>query len=136
MLYSWKYIFICAGILFQVFISSSLKSQDLDPRAYVMVPTRINVLVSGFAFSQGGVLTDPSLPFVNVKASIQTLNIGYTRSFNLLGKTATAFAVFPYSWTQGSAELNGQIDNINRCGFVDMRLRLSVLLLVAPATRI
>lgn len=136
MLKSWKYIIIWAVTLFQIFFSNSLKSQDLDPRAYVMVPTRASILVSGFAFSKGGVLTDPSIPFVNVKASIQTLNIGYTRSFNLLGKTATAFAVFPYSWTKASADLNGQRENINRSGFVDMRLRISVLLLGAPATPI
>jgi hypothetical protein len=119
-----------------LFLTTAVSAQDLDPRAYVMVPTKGSILVSGFAFSQGGVLTDPSLPFVNVKASIQTLNIGYTRSFNLLGKTATAFAVFPYCWTQASADLNGQRENINRSGFADMRLRLSVLLLGAPATPI
>ena len=111
-------------------------SQDLDPRAYVWVPLKGNFLSSGFAFSQGGVLTDPSLPIDNLKASVQTLNIGYARSFNLLGKTATAFAALPYTWAQASANVNGQLENITRSGFSDMRMRLSVLLLGAPATPI
>ena len=132
----WKYIIIYTGFLFTLFNSNLLKSQDLDPRAYVWVPLKGNFLSSGFAFSQGGVLTDPSLPIDNLKASVQTLNIGYARSFNLLGKTATAFAALPYTWAQASANVNGQLENITRSGFSDMRMRLSVLLLGAPATPI
>jgi hypothetical protein len=132
----WKYIFIGVGILILLFNANPLKSQDLDPRAYVWVPIKGNFFSSGFAFSQGGVLTDPSLPIDNLKASVQTLNIGYARSFNLLGKTATAFAAIPYSWAQASAVVNGQNESITRSGFSDMRMRISVLLLGAPATSI
>ena len=111
-----------------------LKAQDLDPRAYVWVPVKGNFLSSGFALSTGGVLTDPSLPIENLKANVQTVNIGYARSFNLLGKTATVFAALPYSWAQASAVVNAQSESISRSGFSDMRMRLSVLVLGAPAT--
>jgi Putative MetA-pathway of phenol degradation len=134
MLIYFKCIFI--GLVIMLFHENSLKSQDLDPRAYVWVPIRGNVLASGVALSRGGVLTDPSLPFDNLKANVQTINIGYSRSFNLLGKTATAFAAIPYSWAQASADLNGQRESITRSGLSDMRMRISVLLLGAPATPI
>lgn len=127
-------VFIILFLLIK--ISTPLKAQDLDPRAYVWVPVNGNFLSSGFAFSEGGVLTDPSLPIENLEASVQTLNLGYLRSFNLLGKTATAFAAMPYSWAQASADVNGQRESITRSGFSDMRMRVSVLLLGAPATPI
>ncbi len=130
----FKYIFI--SLIFLVFNSNQLKSQDLDPRAYVWVPIKGNFLSSGFAFSQGGVLTDPSLPIENLKANVQTLNIGYARSFNFFGKTATAFAALPYTWAHATADVNGQPESITRSGFSDMRMRLSVLLIGAPATTI
>lgn len=121
-------------LLLSCFALNPLKAQDLDPRAYVRVPVKGNFLSSGLAISEGGVLTDPSLPIENLKASVQTVNIGYARSFNLLGKTATAFAALPYSWAQASAIVNGQNESISRSGFSDMRMRLSVLVIGAPAT--
>jgi hypothetical protein len=132
----WKYIFISTGLLFLLLHPNPTKAQDLDPRAYVWVPIKGNFLSSGFAFSEGGVLTDPSLPIENLQANVQTLNIGYLRSFNLLGKTATAFAALPYSWAQASEDVNGQRESISRSGLSDMRMRLSVLLIGAPATTI
>jgi Putative MetA-pathway of phenol degradation len=109
-------------------------SQDLDPRAYIWIPVNGNFVNAGFAFSHGGVLTDPTLPVENLKASIQTTNLGYGRSFGLFGKTAQVFAAVPYTWAQASADVNGQRESITRSGFSDMRLRASILLLGAPAT--
>jgi hypothetical protein len=133
---TWKKISVYTILILLIKITDPLNAQDLDPRAYVWVPVNGNFLSSGFAFSEGGVLTDPSLPIENLKANVQTLNIGYLRSFNLLGKTATAFAALPYSWAQASADVNGQRESISRSGFSDMRMRLSVLLVGAPATTI
>lgn len=132
----WKCISIYTVLFFLINAANPLMSQDLDPRAYVWVPIKGNFFSSGIAFSQGGVLTDPSLPIENLKANVQTLNIGYARSFNLFGKTATAFAALPYTFGKASANVNGQLQNINRSGFSDMRMRLSVLLVGAPATPI
>ena len=133
---TWKKISVYTILILLIKISNPLHAQDLDPRAYVWVPINGNFLSSGFAFSEGGVLTDPSLPIENLDASVQTLNAGYLRSFNLFGKTATAFAALPYSWAQASADLNGQRESISRSGFSDMRMRLSVLLIGAPSTTI
>ena len=132
----WKYLLIYSCLVLLTLGGNPIRSQDLDPRAYVWVPVNGNFLSSGFAFSEGGVLTDPSLPIENLEASVQTLNMGYLRSFNLLGKTATVFAALPYSWAQASADINGQRESISRSGFSDMRMRMSVLLLGAPATPI
>jgi hypothetical protein len=133
---SLNYISVFIILILSCFALNPLKAQDLDPRAYVWVPVKGNFFSSGLAFSEGGVLTDPSLPIENLKANVQTFNIGYARSFNLLGKTATAFVALPYSWAQASAVVNGQSESISRSGFSDMRMRLSVLVLGAPATTV
>jgi hypothetical protein len=134
MVKSLKYISVFTFLILSCNAFNPLKAQDLDPRAYVWVPVNGNFLSSGFALSTGGVLTDPSLPIENLKANVQTVNIGYARSFNILGKTASAFAALPYSWAQASAIVNGQSESISRSGFSDMRMRLSVLVIGAPAT--
>lgn len=120
-------------VIFLFFIGTVV-AQDLDPRSYVWVPVRANVAISGFAFSSGAVVTDPTAPLDNLKVKVETPSLGYMRSFGLLGKTATAFAVLPYSFVQGSADINGQYASRTFSGISDMRMRLSVLLLGAPAT--
>ena len=132
--YAWKYIRFLADLIFLLQFGNQALAQDLDPRAYVWAPVKANFIVTGFAFSQGGVVTDPTLPVENLKASVQTPSLGYGHTFNLLGKTAQAFAALPYSWAQASADVNGQRESLSRAGLSDMRLRLSVLLLGAPAT--
>jgi hypothetical protein len=114
----------------------SIDAQDLDPRAYVWIPIRVNTVVSGFAYSQGGVVTDPALPLTNLKADVQTPSFGYVRSFGLFGKTASAFVALPYTWAQLSADVNNQRQSRNLSGFSDLRMRMTVLLLGAPATTI
>lgn len=109
-------------------------TQDLDPRAYVKVPINGTVLISGFAYSKGGVLTDPTLPLEDLTAQVQALTLGGVRTFSLFGRTAQALAVLPYGWVDASAIVNGQSQTATRSGFADMRFRLSVLLLGGKAT--
>jgi hypothetical protein len=37
-------------------------AQDLEPKAYVNTPVRMNFLIASYAYSEGGVSTDASLP--------------------------------------------------------------------------
>lgn len=108
-------------------------SQDLEPRAYVRIPINANVLVTGASLSTGGVLTDPTSPLKDLKATVKTITVGYVRSFSLGGLTAQALAVVPFCFLNGSASINGQTQTGSRTGFADMRLRMSVLLLGGKA---
>lgn len=113
--------------------ASSLTAQDLDPRAYVHFPINANTVVTGFSFMSGSVVTDPSLPVQNIKAKVQAPSLGYARSFSLFGLTAQALVALPYTWAQVSGEVGGQDSSTRRSGLADMRLRLSVLFVGAPA---
>jgi len=117
-------------------VAAPLWAQDLDPRAYTNVPINARFLIAGFSLSHGGVVTDPTLPVKDLKATIETPSLGVAGSFNLLGKTAQAFVALPYSFAQASGIAVGEAREISRSGLSDMRLRLSVLVRGAPATTV
>ena len=105
------------------------QSQDLEPRAYIRVPVNLNVILPGFNHSWGSVLTDPSLPLKDFKATVNTLTLAYARTFSLFGRTAQAFAVLPLCIAHANAVVFGQYQAVERQGPADMRFRLSVLLI-------
>lgn len=110
-------------------------AQDLDPRGYVWVPVNITVLVAGFGFSHGGVVTDASSAIQNLEASVETPSLGLVRSFSLFGRTAQALAALPYSWAHVTGTVTGVDSSLDRSGLSDMRLRVSVLLWGGPAAK-
>lgn len=114
-------------------VTSQAFSQDLDPRAYMRVPIKTTTAFTGFSYSRGGVVTDPTLPLKNVQADVQSISFGISRTFNFFGLTSQALIVIPYSWAQVSGDINQQAASTNRSGFADMRFRYTVLVRGAPA---
>jgi hypothetical protein len=110
------------------------QAQDLDPRAYARVPVNVTVLIAGFGYSHGGIVTDPTLPVEDLNANINSPSIGAVHSFSLFGQTAQVSAALPYAWGDLSAKVGGTPQSITRSGISDMRLRFSYLILGAPAT--
>ena len=43
-------------------MSENSQAQDLDPRAYARIPVNVTVVIAGFGYSQGGILTDATFP--------------------------------------------------------------------------
>lgn len=114
---------------------TGLHAQDLDPRAYARIPVNLSALITGFAYSEGDVVSDPTLPVKNIHASVQTATMGYAHSLGLLGLTSQVLVALPYAFAQVSGEVDSQLREITRSGLADMRLRYSVLLIGAPATK-
>lgn len=108
-------------------------AQDLDPRAYMRLPIATTTVFSGFAFSHGGVVTDPTLPIDNIKARVQALSFGVSRTFSFLGNTSQILVAIPYSWAQVSGDVGEQYTEITRSGMADTRLRFSTLLIGGKA---
>jgi hypothetical protein len=119
--------------LFLFFWVSNAIAQDLDPRAYSRVPINGTILVTGFAYSKGAVVTDPSIALQDLKASLQIPSLAVARSFGFFGKTSQFLVALPFAWGQASASVNGQPESVTRSGFSDLRLRWSVLFKGAPA---
>jgi|APIni6443716594_1056825.scaffolds.fasta_scaffold00888_2 hypothetical protein len=128
-----KYLNIAITVVFLLINAEGSRAQDLDPRAYARIPVNVTVVVAGFGYSNGGIVTDATLPVGDLQARIGSPSLGAVRSFSLLGRTAQVSAFLPYAWGEVTGTINGEPQSTTRSGFSDMRLRFSWLLLGAPA---
>ena len=51
---------IAFGIVTTVFMASSAKAQDAEPRSYSNTPVGLNFLIGGYLYSEGKIAFDPS----------------------------------------------------------------------------
>jgi hypothetical protein len=118
-----------------IFFTSTavLTAQDLDPRAYARVPVDVTLLVTGFNYTYGGVILDPTVPISDLEAKVESPMLGVAHTFSLFGLTSQAFVALPYSWAQISGKVVGEDSSITRSGFGDTRFRISTLLIGGPA---
>jgi len=109
------------------------RAQDMEPRAYSAAPVDLNFLLASYLRTTGSVSIDPSVPITGAKASINTWSLGYDRTFDLFGHTASAAIVIPYFDADLSGQVFGTATEINRSGLGDIRLRLTGNLIGNPA---
>ena len=108
-------------------------SQELEPRAYTNLPTGLNFLAVGYAKSQGGLSTDPSLPVEEAHLKVNTALLAYVRSLDLWGRSGKFDVILPYSQLSGNALVGGLPREREADGLNDPKLRLSVNFYGAPA---
>jgi hypothetical protein len=111
----------------------SAQAQDNEPRAYSNAPVGMNFFVMGYAYTDGGLGTDPSLPVEEPKLKTSNVVMAYARTLDLWGKSAKFDAAVPFTWLSGSAVYDGQQVQRRVSGFGDSRFRLSINLFGAPA---
>jgi len=128
-----KYLYTFLVTIFLLIMTERSHGQDLDPRAYARIPVNVTVLVAGFGYSHGGIVTDATLPLEDLDAKIGAPSLAVVRSFSLFGKTAQASVALPYAWGDASATIAGIRQSTSRSGLSDIRLKVSWLLLGAPA---
>lgn len=109
------------------------KAQELEPRAYSAVPVGMNFLVSGYGYTEGNVLTDPSLPLKDAEVEAHAAFTGYARSLGVLGRSAKVAVAVPYAWVSGSAKFLGEDRDRDVSGFGDPLFSFSMNLYGAPA---
>lgn len=107
--------------------------QQLEPRAYSNVPVGINFATAGFSHSNGDVLPDPSIPARDAAAKVNALFAAYSRSLDLWGQSGLVTVVAPWASGTVSGVLEGRAASVDREGFGDPSLKLSMNFLGAPA---
>ena len=110
-------------------------AQELEPRAYSAAPIGTTFLVLGLGRSSGSVLIDPSLPFEDVEARLGVATVGAGHTFNLVSRTALLVGVVPYARARASGRVEEASSSVERSGWADARLKLSVNLLGGRALR-
>ena len=120
-----------AGLL----LGARARAAEIEPRAYSNVPVGMNFLILGYAYSDGGLSTDPASPLQDAKLHISTGVAAYARSLDFWGKAGKIDVIVPYSDLSGTATFNGDPVERQVTGFHDPRVRLSVNFLGAPALK-
>jgi len=109
------------------------QAQEIEPRAYSNAPIGVNFAIAGYAYTQGAVPFDASLPVKNAQLKTSNAVLAYARVFDVWGQSGKFDAIVPYTVLSGTAEVAGQPFERNVTGFADPRFRLSVNLYGAPA---
>jgi hypothetical protein len=115
-----------------VTLSVEAHAQDLEPRAFANTPVGLNFLIGGYAYSKGGVGTDPSVPIEDAQIRLNSAVLAYVRTLDLWGRSGKFDIILPYTWASGSAKLLGQSHTRDVSGLGDPRLRFSMLFYGAP----
>jgi len=113
--------------------AGAVRAQEIEPRSYSPAPTGVNFLVAVAGNSEGGVLTDPSLPVTNIEAEINALALGYGRTYGLFGRSANFAVVLPYVRAHATGDIGETRASATREGFGDTRLRFGVNLIGGAA---
>jgi len=121
------------AIGFGLFLVIESKAQDLEPRFLSAIPTGGNFAIASYGYSSGNILLDNSLPIEDLEAKLNSLVIGYARSFKMFKQLAKFDIIVPYSIGKFEG-LVSQIDSsTSRTGFADPMFRLSVILVGSRA---
>jgi hypothetical protein len=108
-------------------------AQELEPRAYAPNPNGVNFVLLAYGHTGGSVVADPSLPFRDVEATVNSVALSYGRTFGLFGRSTSAGFVAPYLWGTAEGAVGEERRRVTRSGLGDARLRLSVNLIGGPA---
>jgi hypothetical protein len=109
-------------------------AQAMEPRAYSNLPVGLNFLLAGYAYSQGDVAFDASVPLTDADIRIHALPVAYVRTLDVLGASGSIALLLPIVDLSGTATLDGTTE-VQRdvSGLADPMLRLAVNFHGAPA---
>jgi hypothetical protein len=108
-------------------------AQELEPRALTNLPVGTNFAVAGFGHIRGNTLLDPAIPLEDFEAKLNTIVVGYARAINFFGMSGKVDAFVPFAGGDWTFLNEGEEDFDNSTGFGDLRVRLGVNFLGAPA---
>lgn len=123
-------MFLCVMLMF---VPTFALAQELTPRAYWPAPHGTKILITGYAYSKGDIVTNPSLPLVGVDSRISTGVVAYRQTVNLAGRTANVQIEIPYVDANTTGAYQGRPAERSVSGIADVSATLDVNLLGAPS---
>lgn len=120
-----RWALACASAFGTLLANAPACSQELEPRSYSPSPVGTNFLVATYSHLSGDVLTDSSLPITGVQAQFNLLTLGYVRTFDLLGHTASLGVGVPFARGNVSGNVIDAPTEVHRSGIGDTRLRFA-----------
>jgi hypothetical protein len=109
------------------------EAQELDPRAYWVTPSDLNLIFLSYVYVNGPYTLDPVLPAYDVESTNHAVVLGYYRSFSLLGRSANFTLTEGYTRGTFTGELPDDSDSLRISGLTDSSFRFAVNLKGGPA---
>ena len=113
--------------------ASPAAAQSIEPRSYSNAPIGSSFLILGFAYTEGGLATDPAVPLTEPDLAMTSGVLGYARILDLWGRSAKFDVIVPYSFLDGTALFAGEPVAREIAGLADPSFRLAVNFHGAPA---
>jgi hypothetical protein len=114
-------------------LTGQLSAQDLAPRAYVITPVHSNAITITWAFYDGGLNFNGTIPVTNATGTYYVSIFTYSHSLNFFGRTANITASLPYGVGTFQGDVSEQSRSVYRSGLLDSNFRFSVNLIGGPA---
>jgi len=108
-------------------------AQDTEPRRWTNLPTGLNFVGVGYAYTEGDIYFDPVMRIEDGTFELHTGIFSYIRTLAVAGKSARVDFNLPYAAGRWEGTVNGEWTHIRRRGPGDARARFSILLHGAPA---
>lgn len=112
--------FICIG---------KLNAQDIEPRRWTPMPLGVHAIGVGYGFQSGILYFDPALQVIDASVDVSFIGLQYFQPLKLGNKLARLDVLIPYSSAKWEGLLAGNPTAVNRNGFADPRVRLSLNLI-------
>ena len=108
-------------------------SQELTPRAYWPAPKGTQVGVIGYAYTDGNIIFDPSIPIYEAETQVSSALLAYLRTFSLFDRSANILVKLPYAWGQTKGLIGMDFASREFSNFGDLSATLAVNLVGAPS---
>lgn len=121
------------GFIVVLLAANCALAQNLAPRTYWPAPKGTQLLILGYGYQWGDVVTDPSLPVIGVNSNIDSGVVGYQRTLGWFGRTTNLQISVPFASASTRGELEGQPAERDVSGLGDVSASLTVNLRGAPS---
>jgi len=115
---------------------AGLSAQQLEPRAYSVSPTAVNIVIANYGYSTGDLNFDPSVPIDNGNAQIHNAATGYFRALGIAGRSANVSVAVPYVWGHLQGNVLGTFTEVYRSGLADSFARFAINLYGARSMKL
>ena len=112
---------------------SSLRAQDLTPRAYLITPVRSNAVNLSYIFNDGELLFEGTVPITDATGRLSVPALSLYHSLSLFGRSANVTATLPYAVGNFEGTAFGAETSVYRSGLMDTVFRFAVNLVGGPA---
>ncbi len=108
------------------FYVRQLRAQDLSPRAYTITPLHSNAVTVTWAYYNGGLDFNGTVPIKDAKGTYNVPVITLYHAFSFFGRSANFNLSLPYAVGNFTGEYQSQQRSVYRSGLLDFNGRISV----------